>query len=368
MIPLASLRVTVIGFHCSHEQIAPSRLLEHVVQAEEAGFTAAMCSDHITPWGTAQGQSGLAFAWLGAALARTQLPFGVVHAPGQRYHPAITAQGIATLSEMFPGRFWAALGSGQYMNEHVTGEGWPPKDERDARLAEVVDVVRRLLAGEEVTHRGRVTVHEARVFSRPPVERAPALLAAALTPRTAEWAASWADGLITVNAPPDQMRSVVEAYRGAGGTGPVNLQVHLSWAPTHEEALAVAHGQWRNNVFSSKVLADLATVEQFDDIGLRVQPAELEESVLVSADAGHVADTVAAWADLGFDGVYLHHVGQDLRAWIDEAGERVLPRLSPTRPQPLVGRTGGGTTRRALAERGGGATPQTDPAPETEVA
>lgn len=42
---------------------------------------------------------------LGAAMARTSLPFGVVTSPGQRYPPVITAQAIGTLAEMFPGRF-----------------------------------------------------------------------------------------------------------------------------------------------------------------------------------------------------------------------------------------------------------------------
>ena len=101
-----------IGFHCSHEQIAPGRLLRDVQHAEKVGFTAAMSSDHLSPWSERQGESGFAWSFLGAALATTSLPFGVVTAPGQRYHPAITAQAIATLSSMFPGRFWAALGSG----------------------------------------------------------------------------------------------------------------------------------------------------------------------------------------------------------------------------------------------------------------
>ena len=95
--------MTVFGFHASQEQVHPARLLEAVVAAEQAGFAAAMSSDHFSPWSTRQGHSGFAWSWLGAALARTTLPFGVVNAPGQRYHPAIVAQAIATLAAMFPG-------------------------------------------------------------------------------------------------------------------------------------------------------------------------------------------------------------------------------------------------------------------------
>src|SRR4029078_12491866 len=95
------------------------------------------------------------------ALRATPLPCGVVNAPGQRYHPAIIAQAAATLGAMFPGRFWVALGSGEAMNEHITGGRWPRKHGRDAGLRECVDVIRALLAGEEVTHEGLVTVDRA---------------------------------------------------------------------------------------------------------------------------------------------------------------------------------------------------------------
>ena len=105
-----------LGFHASHEQVAPSRLLADVEHAERAGFEMAMCSDHFSPWSTRQGHSGYTWAWLGAALARTRLELGCVCAPGQRYHPAVVAQKIATLAEMFPGRFWTALGSGEASN------------------------------------------------------------------------------------------------------------------------------------------------------------------------------------------------------------------------------------------------------------
>ena len=173
-----------IGYHASHEQFAPSELLRLVGLAERAGFDCAMSSDHFRPWGTAQGQSGFAWSWLGAALQATRLPFGVISAPGYRYHPAILAQAAATLAEMFPGRLWLALGSGQRLNEDLTGVAWPDKPERNARLRECADVVRALLAGETVTHRGRVTVVEAKLYSRP--ERPPPLLGAAVTEATAE--------------------------------------------------------------------------------------------------------------------------------------------------------------------------------------
>src|ERR687895_1730592 len=134
----------VVGLHCSHEQIPPSRLLEDARHAEAAGFGAVMSSDHFSPWSERQGESGFAWSWLGAALQATSLPFGVVNAPGQRYHPAIIAQAAATLVEMFPGRLWVALGSGEAANEHITGGGRPAKPVRERRLRECVDVMRAL--------------------------------------------------------------------------------------------------------------------------------------------------------------------------------------------------------------------------------
>src|SRR4029078_13219410 len=134
------------------------------------------------------------------------------HAPGQRYHPVISAQAFATLAAMFPGRFpWVALGSGEALNEHVTGDLWPTKDVRMARLRECVDVMRALWRGEEGSHRGMVAVDGPRVRSRR--AEPPKLVAGAVSAETAAWAAEWADGLITVNQPPGLLRRVVGAYR-----------------------------------------------------------------------------------------------------------------------------------------------------------
>jgi coenzyme F420-dependent glucose-6-phosphate dehydrogenase len=207
----------VIGYHASHEQIPPSSLLEAVRQAEAAGFGAAMCSDHIAPWGEEQGESGHAWSWLGAALEATSLPFGVVTAPVQRYHPAVSAQAIATLAEMFPERFWAALGSGEAINEHVTGEQWPRKEVRDARLLEAVEIIKELLAGEEVSSDGHIRVDRARVWSLP--DTPPPLVGAAVSEQTARTVGGWADGLITVHQSVGKLRRVLEAFEEGGGSG-----------------------------------------------------------------------------------------------------------------------------------------------------
>lgn len=315
------------GFHASHEQIAPGTLLRDVRAAQEAGFSRAMCSDHFAPWSSAQGHSGFAWSWLGAALATTTLPFGVVTAPGQRYHPAIVAQAAATLAEMFPQRFWLALGSGQALNEHITGERWPAKPERNRRLLESAEVIRALFAGECVDRRGLVTVDRAVLYTRPAV--APRLFGAAVTPQTAGWVGSWADGLITVNKPPEQLRQVIDAFRDGGGADkPVLLQVHLSWAPEEAEALRLAHEQWRTAIFGGDAGWNLPMPEDFEQVAAHVTPEDLREYVLISADPARHAGWLAEYADLGIDEIYLHHVGQEQRAFLDVFGTRVLPELT----------------------------------------
>jgi len=320
--------MTIWGLHASHEQFAPSRLLDVVELAEEAGFGAVLSSDHLAPFSEEQGESGFAWSWLGAAMARTQLPFGVVTAPGQRYHPVITAQAVATIAEMFPGRLLPALGSGQALNEHVTGDPWPDKPTRNARLREAHEVVSALLRGEVVTRAGLVRVDEARLHTLPDV--VPPLLAAAVTPATAASVAPWSEGLITVGCTVDAVREVLDAYRDAGGAGkPVHLQVHLSWAEDEAAAGRVAEEHWRANALAPGLLEELRTPAEIDRATESVTAADLTRSVLMAGDAGRTADRLLELAELGVDRVLLHHVGPDQEDFVRDAGEHLLPRLTP---------------------------------------
>jgi probable non-F420 flavinoid oxidoreductase len=320
--------VTTIGYHASQEQHAPSALLEMARAAVDAGFDAVSSSDHITPWSRAQGQSGFAWSWLGAAMqAVGDVPFGVVNAPGQRYHPAIIAHAIATLGEMYPGRLWVALGSGEASNEHITGDRWPAKPERNARLAECVDVIRALLRGEEVSHDGHVRVDRARLWTLPATP--PPLIGAALSEETARWCGGWADGLITVHVPPEALRRLIGAFREGGGEGkPVFVQVKVAWAPTEDEALAGAHDQWRTNVFPSVLMADIETVDQFEAAAAHVRPDDVRPSVLVSADPKQHAAWLHETLELGVDGLYVHQVPREQRAFIETFGTEVLPEVA----------------------------------------
>lgn len=315
-----------IGYHASHEQFPPEALLALVQRAGQAGFGAAMCSDHFHPWSDAQGHSGHAWAWLGSALQATRLGFGVVNCPVGRYHPAVIAQAAATLERMYPGRFWLAVGSGEALNEAITGEPWPDKDQRNRRLREAVDVIRALWRGDTVSHHGSVVVEHARLYSRP--ETPPKLFAAALTPETARWAGGWADGLITVSAQRERMQAVIDAFREGGGEGkPLQLQAKLSFADSDAEALAGAMEQWRPNVLGGDLSQELRTPAAFEAAARDVDEATMREAVRVSADPGRHLAWLQEDIAMGFDTIHLHNVNRAQAGFIDAFGERVLPAL-----------------------------------------
>ena len=315
-----------IGFHASHEQFAPEELLALMSLAEAAGFDSGGCSDHFHPWSEAQGHSGHAWSWLGAALERCGLPIGVVSAPGYRQHPALVAQAAATLARMYPGRFWLALGSGERLNEHVVGGAWPPKAERNARLRECAQVIRALWRGEEVDHDGRVRVEQARLYTLPPVP--PPLYAAALTPETAREVAAWADGLITVSQEKKKLQPLLDAFRDAGGEGkPILLQVKVSYDADDERAKAGAWEQWRTVAFEGEVLAELKMPAQFEDAARHIRREDVERVVHCSSEAQRHVDWLAGYAALGASQLLVHNVNRSQRAFVEFYGEKVLPAL-----------------------------------------
>lgn len=319
------------GYHASHEQYGPAELLRHVQRAEAAGFTAAMCSDHFHPWLDVQGHSAFTWSWLGAALQATAMTFGTVNAPGYRYHPAIIAQAAATLAGMFPDRFWLAVGSGELLNEHITGERWPGKPERNARLRECVDIMRALWRGETVTHHRLVTVEDARLYSVP--ASPPLVVGAALTPATAEWLGSWVDALITTNRPRAALQRMIDSFHSGGGEGkPVFVQVQLSYAATDAAARSSAHEQWGPLMLGSDALANLRMPAEFAAAGRFVRAEDFEDSIHMSADIERHTAWLAELVELGVDRIYLHNVNRDQQRFIEDFADRVIPSLTQTRP------------------------------------
>ena len=87
-----------------------------------------------------------------------------------RIHPAVVAQAAATCSVLLDGRFELGMGTGEYLNEHILGDRWPPADiRRSDMLEEAVELIRRLWTGDEITHHGdHYVVENARVLTSRP--------------------------------------------------------------------------------------------------------------------------------------------------------------------------------------------------------
>ncbi len=317
-----------IGYHASHEQFSPSALLRYVKKAEEAGFQFVLSSDHFHPWNSEQGESGFAWSWLGAAMAVTSMEFGVVNAPGCRYHPAIIAQASATLEEMFEDRFWIAVGSGQAINEAITGEKWPIKEDRNRRLKESVEIMRELWSGKTVTYKGIVQVEEAKLYSRP--KTPPPVIGAAITPKTARWMAGWADGMITISQPKEKLQKVVDAWREGGGENkPMKIKVQLSYDKDDDTAKQGAHEQWKTNIFESDLSAHFRTVEQLEMAAKNVTPDDVAEMVNVSSQTEKHLDWIRMYINMGFQEIDLHNVNLKQEQFIEVFAEKVLPELKP---------------------------------------
>ncbi|AKJ31079.1 TIGR03885 family FMN-dependent LLM class oxidoreductase [Caldimonas brevitalea] len=321
--------MTRYSYHASHEQFSPAALLGLAQRAEAAGFDDVFCSDHLQPWAPRQGHSGYTWAWLGAALQATRSArFSTITVPGGwRYHPVVLAQAIGTLAQMFPGRVtWVALGSGEAINEQLTGAPWPAKDERNARLQEGAAIVRALLAGERVTHRGRIVVEDARVWDRP--AQPPLLFGAATGVETARWLGSWADGLLTLGRDLARLDQVIAAFRAGGGTGkPVHVKLDVSWAEDDSQALRLAFEHWRFNCLGSDVNWDLRQPEHFEAATRHVRPEDLHANVLVACDVERHLQHLRELAARGVAAVDVHQVGPLQDEFIEFYGRQVLPAL-----------------------------------------
>ena len=317
-----------IGFHASHEQFTPRHLLELVQKAEDAGFQAVLSSDHFHPWSDTQGESGFAWSWLGAAMQATSLEYGIVNAPGQRYHPAIIAQAVATLDQMFPKRFFLCQGSGQLLNENITGEKWPAKRDRNKRLQESVEVMRRLWQEDEyINHNGTFTVERAKLFTKP--TQIPVVYGAAITPETATWLSSWADGMITISQPKEKLENMIKAFRGDKATDkPIALKVQISYDKNEEEALNGAWEQWKNNIYPSKLIADIDSPEKFDAMGQNTRKEDLLEHVIIGNKAKTFIEKINEYEKMGFKKVIIHNVNTKQEQFIEFFKNEVLPNLN----------------------------------------
>ena len=320
------------SFSASHEQFPPSELLRQAVEAERAGFDLVGCSDHFQPWWPG-GESGHAWVWLGAAAHATErVPVGtgvttIVH----RYHPAIIAQAFMTLEEMFPGRVFLGIGSGESLNETPLGLPWPSLREQLERMEEGLEIITRLWAGERFSYEGRhYGLNDAVLHTH--AGRRPRLYVSAFGQKAAGIAGRFADGLWTLGDP-EAAPEIIDAYRAAAeeagrDPGEIILQTGFSWAETDEAALEGTR-VWKGTLIEDYFRADWHVPEEMDARAqAEISDEELTESYIVGADPeAHVA-RIRQLEQLGATIVSLQSfAGADPHGAIRTYGEKVLPAL-----------------------------------------
>jgi G6PDH family F420-dependent oxidoreductase len=296
-----------------------------------------MAADHFQPWVPQQGQASFVWNVLTAVGERTTGDMGPgVTCPSFRFHPAMVAQAAATLEAMYPGRSWLGVGAGEALNEHVIGGYWPEAGERSARMFEAIEIIKKLfdasIAGKDVKHKGTYFhMESARLWTMPEV--APPVLVATAGPINAKKTGKFADGIITVGAPLEKIGGLFakfeEGAREAGkdpDTMPRVLQLHLSWAPTDEEALTNAMVEWPNGGMKFPK-ADIRSPFEFEQMAKLVRTEDFEGRMVVSSDPDEHRAYIQRFVDLGFDRVYLHNVGRNQAEWIEVFGREVLPKL-----------------------------------------
>lgn len=316
--------MTEFGYFLSCEEHTPSELVEQARMAEQAGFTSLWISDHYHPWNGDQGQSPFVWSVIGALSQAVTLPVETaVTCPIMRMHPAVVAQAAATSAVQLGGRFRLGIGTGEALNEHILGDAWPEAPVRLEMLEEAVQVMRRLLTGDQVSHRGKYyTVENARLFTVPD-EPVP-IDVSAFGPQAAEVAGRIGDGLITMS--PDT--AAIERFRrSGGGTKPVAAGLKVCWNTDTAEAVRTAHRLWANAHLPGELAQMLPTPRHFEQASELVTPDRVQANLTCGDDVdAHVA-AVKKYVDAGFDTVYINQIGKNQQGFFDFYRTKVLPQL-----------------------------------------
>jgi len=323
--------VTNFGYTLMTEQSGPRELVRYASAAEQAGFDFEVMSDHYSPWLTEQGHAPYAWSVLGAvaqATSRVGL-MTYVTCPSMRYHPAVVAQKAATVQLLSEGRFTLGLGSGENLNEHVVGAGWPAVESRQEMLTEAIEIIRQLHSGELVTYRGQhFDVDSARIWDLPeqPVE----IGVAVAGERGIRHFAPLADHLVAVE-PRADLVTTWNAVAGAPTIGqPARAvgQIPICWAPDEDAAVRTAHEQFRWFAGGWKVNADLPTPAGFAGATQFVRPEDVADSIPCGPDLDRIVDSVRAFWEAGFTDIALVQIGDDSQdAFLREAAGPLLEKL-----------------------------------------
>ena len=303
-----------LGYKLAAEAFGPKELIRQAVRAEECGFDFVEISDHYHPWLDVQGHSPFAWSVLGAIAARTTrlgLATGVT-CPTVRYHPAIIAQAAATLAIISDDRFTLGVGSGERLNEHVVGQGFPAVRERQALLAEALDIINLLWQGGYQSYDGKyLSLEDAQVFDLP--DTLPAIAVAAGGKQAAELAATHGSGLFATEPRAD----LVETFAAAGGSGPKFAELSVAWAPDEEEAVRAAHETSRWSVLGWKVMSELPNPANFEAASAPVRPDDIREQMVTGPDPARYRERIGEYEKAGYDHIVLMNTGPDPDGFLD---------------------------------------------------
>lgn len=316
-----------IGYTLMCEQSGPQALVRDAVAAEEAGFAFEVISDHYFPWLAAQGHSPGAWPVLGAlaqATERVEL-MTYVTCPTMRYHPTVIAQQAATVALLSDGRFTLGVGSGENLNEHIVGRGWPSTPVRHAMLDEALGIIRDLLAGQTITRRGEhFAVDAARLWDLP--DHPPRIGVAVSGPRSCALAGRHGDAMIAV-APDAQLGAMFDA---AGGAGKPRIgQLPVCFDADRDAAIARAHEQFRWFGGGWPVNAELPGPDSFAAASSFVRPEDVADAFPCGPDPAVHAAAIREYADAGFTHLALVQIGGENQApFLRWAREQLLPALA----------------------------------------
>lgn len=308
------------------EQSGPCELVGYAVAAEKAGFDFEVSSDHFSPWLTSQGHAPYAWTMLGAvaqATERVELATYVT-CPTQRYHPAVVAQKACTLQLLSGGRFILGLGSGENLNEHITGEGWPPIAQRQDMLAEATTIIRKLITGDLITWDGDYfRVDSARIWDAPS-DGVPIGVAVSGESSVQQFA-PLADHLIAVQPDSEVIKNWDRTHEGASRK---IGQLPICWDPDRDTAVARAHDQFRWFGGGWGVNADLPTPAGFAAASQFVRPEDVADSIACGPDLDAIVESVRPYAEAGFTDLALVQTGDEGQsAFLDQAAQPLLERL-----------------------------------------
>ncbi|GAA5018904.1 LLM class F420-dependent oxidoreductase [Terrabacter aeriphilus] len=323
--------MTNFGYTLMTEQSGPKDLVRWAVGAEQAGFDFEVSSDHYSPWLTEQGHAPYAWSVLGAvahATERVEL-MTYVTCPTMRYHPAVVAQKSATVQLLADGRFTLGLGSGESLNEHVVGEGWPGVVTRQDMLVEAIEIIRKLHSGELVTHHGEYfDVDSARVWDVPDI-LVPVAVAVS-GDASIEKLAPLADHLIAVEPKSDLVDTwnrTAGAERIGSGARAIG-QIPICWDPDEDVAVKRAHDQFRWFGGGWSVNADLPTPAGFAGATQFVRPEDVADSIPCGPDLDRIVEAVRPYWEAGFTDVAVVQVGGDAQErFLAEAAGPLLEKL-----------------------------------------